>query len=56
MRAVVRAMYAHRPAQLEKRRREAVRDSLGAMFGHNAKKTLDVIEGEIAAIRAQGEK
>lgn len=46
-RAVVRAMRIHRPAQLERERREMVRASFNAMFGHNAAECLRVIEDTI---------
>ena len=36
-------------AQLEKEQREELKASFGAMFGHNAKKMLALIEAEIAA-------
>lgn len=48
MRAVIRAMMAHRPAQLETERREYLRASFGSMFGHNALQALRVIDEEMA--------
>ena len=49
MRVVIRAMLEHRPEQLEKERRELLKASFDRMFGHNAKRVLDVVEEEIRA-------
>lgn len=50
MRAVIRAMMVHRPEQLESERRELLKASFDRMFGHNAKKCLQVIEDEAHAM------
>ena len=43
-RAVIEAMQAERPEQLERERREMLKASFDRMFGHNAKQVLDLIE------------
>lgn len=48
MRAVIQAMLAYRPEQVERERREMLKSSFDRMFGHNAKKVLAVIEDEIS--------
>lgn len=50
MRAVIRAMIQHRPAQLEKERRDMVKASFG-IFGRNAAAELRVIESELATAK-----
>ncbi len=47
MRAVIRAMLAHRPEQVERERREMLKASFDRIFGHNARKCLNVIEEEM---------
>jgi hypothetical protein len=47
MRAVIKAMIACRPEQIERERRELLKASFDRMFGHNAKKALAVIEDEL---------
>jgi len=42
--AVIAAMREHRPEQLERERCEMVKASFNRLFGHNAKKELDLIE------------
>jgi hypothetical protein len=49
MRAVVRAMLAHRPEQLARERRDLSRACLGRMFGHNARRVLAVVDAEVLA-------
>jgi hypothetical protein len=51
MRCVIRAMIEHRPAQLERERRDLLKASLDRMFGHNARKVLAVLEQELAAAK-----
>jgi hypothetical protein len=46
MRAVIQAMRIHRPEQLRKERFEMLKASFNAMFGHNARKVLEVIDAE----------
>ena len=47
-RAVIQAMAQHRPDQLERERREMLKASMSdRMFGHNAKKELDLIESVV---------
>ena len=41
-------MLEHRPGQLELERRDMLKASFDRMFGHNAKRVLDVIEDETA--------
>lgn len=53
MRAVLRAMIQDRPAQVIAERRELVRDSFNAMFGHNAKAALAVVEAEMLSAGLQ---
>lgn len=48
MRAVIRAMIAHRPEQIERERREMLKASFCRIFGRNARKSLNVIEEELA--------
>lgn len=45
-RAVIRAMLEHRPEQLERERVEYLKGSFDSMFGHNARKLLNVIKDE----------
>lgn len=48
MRAVIRAMKAHRPEQLQHERRQLVRDSLDRLFGQVAQRMLVVLEEELS--------
>lgn len=43
-RTVIAAMREHRPEQLERERRDMLSASFDRMFGHNARKMLDLIE------------
>lgn len=49
MRAVIRAMIEHRPDQIERERHEMLRASFDRMFGHQAKRSLRVIEDELSS-------
>jgi hypothetical protein len=51
MRAVIRAMAKHRPEQLANEHRELVKSSMGKMFGHQAKKQLNVVEEEMGRMK-----
>ena len=48
-RTVIRAMQERRPAQLDRERYEMLKGSFDRMFGHNARKCLEVIEQELKA-------
>jgi hypothetical protein len=52
MRTVLRAMIEHRPAEVERERREMLKASFDRMFGHVAKETLLVIEQELACSKS----
>lgn len=47
--AVIAAMREHRPAELEKERRDLQRASFDRMFGRNAARLLALIEGTAPA-------
>ena len=47
MRAVIRAMLEHRPAQIRQERSDLVRAQFDPMFGRNAKAALAVVEEEM---------
>ena len=47
LRTVIRAMAERRPVQLERERIDMVKGSFDPVFGHNAKKCLQVIEEEL---------
>jgi hypothetical protein len=47
-RTVIAAMRIRRPEQLERERREMVKASFDKLFGHKAKKCLDLIEQELS--------
>lgn len=49
MRAVILAMQAHRPEQLERERRDMLKGSFDRLFGHNARRCLAVIEDTMRA-------
>jgi hypothetical protein len=51
MRAVVRAMLCHRPAQLDSEILEMKKSCYDRLFGHNARKCLDVILSEVSKQR-----
>lgn len=46
MGTVIRAMMERRPEQLQHERQELVRDSFNPIFGHNARKQLEIVESE----------
>ena len=46
LRTVIRAMRERRPEQLERERIDILKGSFDPVFGHSAKKVLDVIESE----------
>ena len=54
MRAVIRAMRQYRPLDLERERRELLKASFDRMFGHNARKALEVLEQEITYLKDFG--
>jgi hypothetical protein len=50
MRTVIRAMIERRPDQLRQERYEMLKGSFDKMFGHNARKCLEVIDSELSAV------